>query len=68
MAGRALGQPVGIRLEDGSQLSLTQSLADAGLKDQQHVWVVFKAMREGGGGGKPAGGMAAADVDEDDLM
>ena len=40
--GRCLGFPVGVRLEDGSLLGLNQSLAEAGLRDMQHVWVVYK--------------------------
>jgi hypothetical protein len=40
--GRCLGEPLGIRLEDGRQLGLTQSLTEAGLQDMEHVWVVFK--------------------------
>jgi hypothetical protein len=46
--GRCLGFPVGVRLEDGSLLGLNQSLAEAGLRDMQHVWVVYK----GGGSGE----------------
>jgi hypothetical protein len=40
--GRSLGLPVGIRLENGTILGGTQTLSEAGLKDMQHVWVVFK--------------------------
>ena len=58
--GRSLGVPTGIRLEDGSMLGLTQSLAEAGLKDQQHVWVVLKGS-EAVASGK--GGNAAVDED-----
>ena len=59
--GRSLGQPIGVRLEDGATLSLTQTLVDAGLQDQQHVWIVFKGFRSGGGAGtKPPSGMAAS--------
>ena len=61
--GRSLGQPVGIRLEDGSTLGLTQTLVDAGLQHQQHVWVVFRGHRTEGV--KPKGGAVAADEEED---
>ena len=66
MQGRALGIPVGVQLEDGSQLGLTQTLVDAGLKDQQHVWVVYQKFRSEEGGKKAKGGAAVADEDEDD--
>lgn len=61
MQGRSLGLPSGVRLEDGSVLSLTQTLVDAGLKDQQHVYIVFKALRGGGGAGPKLAADAAAD-------
>ena len=61
--GRSLGQPSGVRLEDGTRLSLTQTLADAGLKNQQHLWIVFQKLRAGGAAPKATG---AADVDDDD--
>ena len=65
--GRSLGQPVGVRLEDGTMLSLAQSLAEAGLRDQQHVYVVFKAFRTGDAK-KPTGRSTAgaANVSEED--
>ena len=62
--GRSLGQPVGVRLEDGTMLSLSSTLHDAGLADQQHVYVVFKSFRTQGQ--KPKGGITAADEGEDD--
>jgi hypothetical protein len=58
--GRSLGQPVGVRLEDGTQLSLAQTLVDAGLRDQQHVWVLFKAFKSDA---QRKGGAIAADDD-----
>ena len=61
--GRSLGSPVGVRLEDGALLGLGQTLGEAGLRDMQHVYVVFKAFRTEGK--KPSGGAAAADEDED---
>ena len=58
--GRSLGVPVGVRLANGTLLSLTQTLSEAGLQDLQHVWVVFKKPKSGGKGG------AASDGEEDD--
>lgn len=52
--GRHLGAPAGLRLEDGTVLGMGQTLADAGLKDMQHVWVLFK-----GQAGKGVRGSAA---------
>jgi hypothetical protein len=40
--GRSLGLPVGVRLEDGTMLGLSQTLLEANLTDLAHVWVVFK--------------------------
>ena len=48
-AGRHLGQPAGLRLEDGTVLGLGQTLADAGLRDMQHVWVILKGQPTKGG-------------------
>jgi len=45
--GRSLGIPAGVRLEDGSLLGLGQTLVEAGLRDMQHVWIMYK----GGQGG-----------------
>ena len=64
--GRGLGVPTGVRLEDGSLLGLTQSIADAGLKDGSHVWCVFRSFTASEKGKKPTGGAAAATFDEDD--
>ena len=61
--GRQLGQPAGVRLEDGTMLSLGQSLTDAGLTDHQHVWVVYKAFGKALRG-KPSGG--AMEDEQDD--
>lgn len=46
--GRQLGMPTGVKTEEGSLLGLGQKLVDAGLKDQQHVWVVLKGLRTEG--------------------
>ena len=46
--GRQLGMPTGLKLEDGTMLGLGQKLVDAGLQDQQHVWVVMKGHRSEG--------------------
>ena len=43
--GRTLGAPSGISLEDGSSISLTQTIAQAGLRDQQHVYLQFKPFK-----------------------
>ena len=40
--GRSLGAPVGVRLEDGTPVDLSSSIAEAGLSDMQHVWIVHK--------------------------
>ena len=40
--GRCLGTPVGVRLEDGTPVDLSSSIAEAGLSDMQHVWIVYK--------------------------
>mmetsp|Transcript_9073 Transcript_9073/g.18433 ORF Transcript_9073/g.18433 Transcript_9073/m.18433 type:complete len:84 (+) Transcript_9073:42-293(+) len=40
--GRSLGMPTGVRLEDGTLLGLGTTLAEAGLTDMQHVWVLLK--------------------------
>ena len=61
--GRQLGQPSGVRLEDGTMLSLGQSLTDAGLQDMQHVWVVYKAFGKVVRSGKSGGG---ANDEQDD--
>ena len=63
--GRSLGQPVGVKLEDGTTLSLGQTLSDAGLRDQQHVWIVFKAHRIDGPQKKGQHAEAADDDDDD---
>eukprot|EP00965_Chrysotila_dentata_P191735 6174707-Pleurochrysis_carterae.AAC.1 len=39
--GRALGTAKAVKLEDGRKLDLDKSLVDAGLTDNQHVWVVL---------------------------
>ena len=56
--GRSLGMPVGVRLDDGSVVGLTQSLSQAGLKDGQHVFVVYKAFQTESSAKTPTGGMA----------
>ena len=61
--GRSLGVPSGVRLEDGSLLPLGGSLAEAGLADMQHVWIVYKAHGEGAPVNKK-GVRQAADADE----
>ena len=61
--GRTLGQPSGVRLEDGTMLSLGSTLQDAGLVDQQHVFIVFKSHQTQGQ--KPKGGITAADEGDD---
>ena len=48
--GRSLGVPVGIKTENGSLLGLTQSIADAGLRDMEHVWVIYKGEKPGARG------------------
>jgi len=58
--GRQLGQPVGVRLEDGTMLSLQQSLTDAGISDMQHVWVVYRTAKN-----PTAGGRTNVDEEED---
>ena len=57
--GRSLGQPIGVKLEDGQRLGLGQKLIDAGLKDQQHVFIVLKGHRTGNEKGGPG-------LDDDD--
>ena len=64
--GRSLGVPVGVRLEDGQMLSLTQTIVDAGLRDQQHVWVVMQRFRTGEGKAAKGGAAADEEVDDDD--
>ena len=58
--GRSLGLPSGVRLADGKLLSLTQTLAEAGLQDLQHVWLVFKSTKTGKSG--------TASYGDDDLV
>ena len=64
--GRSLGQPIGVKLEDGTMLSLTQSLADAGLTDMQHVWVVYKAFSPPANTSSSVGGRRIIATEEDD--
>ncbi|KAL1515137.1 hypothetical protein AB1Y20_004198 [Prymnesium parvum] len=40
--GRALGPAAGVRLGSGQMVPLHFTLAEAGIRDGQHVWVVLK--------------------------
>jgi len=64
--GRSLGNPIGLRIEDGTMLGLTQNLQEAGLQDMQHVWVVLKP--HGASAALKKGASASLlDNDDDDL-
>lgn len=39
--GRLVGEPKGVKTEDGTALAMDKSLVDAGLRDGQHVWINF---------------------------
>ena len=39
--GRLVGEPKGVKTEDGTTLAMDKSLVDAGLRDGQHVWIIF---------------------------
>ena len=59
--GRSLGTPAAVKLENGTPLTLTSTLTDAGLSDLQHVYVVFKPHQSPAQKGGKKGAMAAAD-------
>ena len=63
--GRHLGTPAGVKLQNGTVVSLSTTLAEAGLQDLQHIYVSFRSNKPAAGGKKGKAAPPTSDNEDD---